>query len=44
MKDYLKSLGHPLSRQQALQDLKELARIKPGTRKRGTQWILKNSP
>lgn len=40
LKDYLTTLGTGVSRQQALQDLKKMARLKPGTRGRGAKWIL----
>lgn len=38
LSDYLKALPLAVSRQQALQDLKKLAKLKPGTSGRGAQW------
>ena len=39
LRDYLNALSHSISRQQALQDLKALARKKAGTQGRGARWI-----
>jgi hypothetical protein len=41
MADYLKALPHPVTRQQALLDLKEIARLRNPTFGVGARWVLK---
>jgi hypothetical protein len=41
LNEYRTATGHSISRQQALQDLKTLAKLKRGTKGRGARWVLK---
>ncbi len=41
LKDYLQALKHPLSRQQALLDLKAIAQLQKNGRGRGACWMLR---